>query len=318
MEKNPKQNQSQNQIQSDPQSFCDLQRFEKYLFAERNLSENTIKAYGGDLMQLFAYLHEHGKHQNEIDHKTIRNYLGYLQKHGYSRKSIARKLTAARTYYRFVTRANAGQINPADLVSAPKIEKKLPKFLDEDALKLLLGAPDVSKPLGMRDKAMLDLLYATGIRVGELVSLNLNDVNYGELEMRVFGKGRKERIVPIHEDVGITLRNYIAKERRELTSKRKAEQGATVALFLNAKGERITEHGVRAAMSKYVKAVGLSMGTTPHVIRHTFATHLLEAGVDLRYIQELLGHVDLSSTQVYTHLSRARLRDIYLHAHPRA
>lgn len=170
----------------------------------------------------------------------------------------------------------------------------------------------------MRDKAILEILYASGIRVGELVNLKLNSINYVELEMRVFGKGRKERIVPIHEDAAKAVQNYIAKGRRELTKKRKPGSGATIDLFLNTKGERLTEHGVRKVMARYVRRIGLSTGTTPHVIRHSFATHLLEAGVDLRYIQELLGHVDLSSTQVYTHLSRARLKEVFISTHPRA
>jgi integrase/recombinase XerC len=303
---------------SNRESEADIEQFRKYLSAERNLSKNSVEAYICDVVQLISYLAERGKSHRNIGHKTIRHYLGYLQKHEYSRKSIARKLTAARSFFRFLERTSDLDVNPADLITAPKIEKRLPKFLDEDAVELLLGAPDIEKPLGMRDRAMLEILYASGIRVGELVGLNLNSINYVELEMRVFGKGKKERIVPVHEVVASAVQIYIARGRRELIKKRKQGSGATVALFLNARGERITEHGVRVVMAKYVRNLGLSTGTTPHVIRHSFATHLLEAGVDLRYIQELLGHVDLSSTQVYTHLSRARLREVYFHTHPRA
>ncbi|MBI4733570.1 MAG: tyrosine recombinase XerD [Rubrobacteridae bacterium] len=292
--------------------------FIRHLAAERNLSKNSIDAYKRDTIQFLKYLKEREIVYSEIKYKSLRYYLGFLQKQKYSRKSIARKLSSVRSFYRFIENTGVIDVNPAELISAPKIEKRLPKFLETDAVELLLDAPDVSTTLGIRDKAMLELLYATGIRVGELVLLDINNINYVELDIRVLGKGRKERIVPIHKFASSAVQNYVAKARRELVKKRPVGKGATTALFLNSRGERLTERGVRIIMGNHVKAVGLSTGITPHVIRHSFATHLLEAGVELRYIQELLGHVDLSSTQVYTHLSRARLRDVYLRSHPRA
>lgn len=295
-----------------------LDKFEKYLSAERNLSENSVNGYTSDVRQFIKFVEATGKRIEDVDHRTIRTYLGFLQKQGYSRKSISRKLSSVRAFFNFRKRQTGAVKNPTEIISAPKIEKRLPKFLKEDAVDLLLDAPDLSTPNGMRDKAMLEMLYATGIRVAELVGLNLDSIDYGNLEVRVFGKGRKERIVPVHSSAAEAVRNYIKDGRKSLVRKRDPEKGATTAMFVNYRGERLTTHGVRLIMNKYIREVGLSRGITPHAIRHSFATHLLEAGADLRYVQELLGHVDLSSTQVYTHLSKARLRDIYMRSHPRA
>lgn len=295
-----------------------LEQFMVHLEAERNLSGNTVEAYAVDLGQYFAYLEQEGLGFEEMDYRLLRNYLGRLQRNGYTRKSIARKLSAIRAFYRFAQKHAGLTVNPADIVSAPKLERRLPKYLKEDALDSLLSAPDVDTPLGLRNKAILELFYATGIRVSELVGLNLNSIDYGALEVRVFGKGRKERIVPLHKEAADAIREYIKSSRKLLTQHRKPEQRATTALFLNAKGGRLTAHGVRCVVAKYVRQVGLSKGITPHAMRHTFATHLLERGADLRYVQELLGHVDLSSTQVYTHLDKTRLKEVYSKSHPRA
>jgi len=295
-----------------------LDKYVKHLTLERNLSQHSIDGYLSDVRHFLLYVSGKNKAIEDIEYRTLRNYLGYLQNEGYSRKSIARKLSAVRSFYRFQVTERRVQNNPADLVSSPKLEKKLPRFLKVNAVEELLGAPDSSTPTGLRDKAILEMLYASGIRVGELVGLNLDSIDYGSLEVRVFGKGRKERIVPIHGEAAEALQAYVKDGRRALASKRKESQGATKALFLNYRGGRLTGHGVRLIMDRYVKAIGLSKGITPHAIRHSFATHLLEAGADLRYVQELLGHVDLSSTQVYTHLSKARLKDVYLRSHPRA
>ena len=295
-----------------------LKKFARHLSAERNLSINSIDGYVSDVGQFLSFVKKGELNIEDVEYRTIRNYLGYLQSQKYTRKSIARKLSSIRAFYRFLQRATSMEKNPAELASAPKIEKKLPKFLKENAVEHLLAAPDTKSPAGQRDKAMLEMLYAAGIRVGELVGLNLDSIDYISLEVKVFGKGRKERIVPIHREAADAVRNYIQGGRKVFAKRRPSGKGATKALFLNYKGDRITAHGVRRIMNKYVTAVGLSRGITPHAIRHSFATHLLEAGADLRYEQELLGHVDLSSTQVYTHLSKARLRDIYMRSHPRA
>ncbi|MHB8841012.1 MAG: tyrosine recombinase XerC [Candidatus Aquicultor sp.] len=306
---------------SDKQSsepIDELEQFVKYLSAERNLSANSVDGYMRDVRQFLKFVEATGKRVQDVDHRTIRTYLGFLQKQNYSRRSTARKLSSVRAFFSFRQRREGTGKNPTEIISAPKLEKKLPHFLKEDAVDLLLEAPDQATPHGVRDKAMLEMLYATGIRVSELVGLDLDSIDYGALEVRVFGKGRKERIVPMHGAAAEMVRTYIKDARKALVKKRDPEKGATTALFVNYRGERLTTHGVRLIMNKYVREVGLSRGITPHAIRHSFATHLLEAGADLRYVQELLGHVDLSSTQVYTHLSKARLRDIYMRSHPRA
>lgn len=295
-----------------------LTQFTKYLSAELNLTENSIDGYQRDISQFLSYLQDNNKDFAGVDYKVIRGYLAFLQLKKLSRKSIARKLSAVRMFYRFNRRSGITDSNPADLISAPKMEKRLPKFLQEDAVNALLSAPDLSTPSGLRDKAILEMLYAAGIRVSELAGLDLDSIDYSLFEVKVFGKGRKERIVPIHAVAAGAVRAYLKDARAQLIKKRKAELGPTKALFLNQRGDRLTPHGIRLIMSKYVQAVGLSRGITPHSIRHSFATHLLEAGADLRYVQELLGHVDLSSTQVYTHLSKTRLKDIYMRSHPRA
>ncbi|MBE0446579.1 MAG: tyrosine recombinase XerC [Actinobacteria bacterium] len=295
-----------------------LAKFVNYLSAERNLSKNSFDGYARDVAQFFAYIKKRGVLFEDIDYRLIRSYLGYLQQNKYSRKSIARKLSSIRAFYGFLQKKVGMEKNPVDIVSAPKLEKKLPKFLKENTLEELLSAPDVSSPQGLRDKAILEVLYATGIRVGELVDLDLDSIDYSTFEVKVFGKGRKERVVPIHKPAADVIREYIRDGRKVLVESREQGKGATTALFLNYKGERLTTYGVRYIMAKYIRTVGLSSGITPHTIRHTFATHLLEAGAELRYIQELLGHVDLSSTQVYTHLSKARLKDTYMRSHPRA
>lgn len=294
-----------------------VEKFIKHLSAERNLSENSIDAYMRDVKQYLSYIEDKKLQFQDIDYRAVRSYLGYLQKRNFSRRSIARKLSALKCFYRFHQK-DSGAKNPFEIASAPKIEKKLPKFLLESAVEDLLVAPDISSPKGLRDKAMLEVLYATGIRVGELINMSLDSIDYLNYEIRVFGKGRKERIVPIHKEAVSALQAYLKNGRKMLIKKRSANKGATTALFLNQRGERLTTHGVRYIVSQYIETVGLSKGITPHAIRHSFATHLLEAGADLRHVQELLGHVDLSSTQVYTHLSRARLRDIYMRSHPRA
>lgn len=294
-----------------------VETFIKHLSAERSLSENSIDAYKRDVKQYLSYIEEKKLQFQDIEYRAIRSYLGYLQKNSYSKRSVARKLSALRCFYRFHQK-DTGKKNPFEIVSAPKIDKKLPKFLLESAVEDLLAAPDISSPKGLRDRAMLEVLYATGIRVGELINLNIDSIDYLNAEVRVFGKGKKERIVPIHKQAVSAVQAYLKNGRTIFTKKRSSRNGATAALFINQRGGRLTTHGVRYLVATYIEAVGLSKGISPHAIRHSFATHLLEAGADLRHVQELLGHVDLSTTQVYTHLSRARLRDVYMRSHPRA
>jgi tyrosine recombinase XerC len=298
----------------------ELQEFLMYLSAERNVSNHTVLAYSNDVNQFLTYLKRAKLELNLVDHTLLRRYLGWLNTMGYAQTSIARKLASLRTFFRFLEREGYHEINPTILLSTPKLQKKLPRFLKVAVMEELLNAPDEEKVLGKRDKAILEILYGSGIRVSELVGLNLDDIDFFRKEIKVFGKGNRERIIPINKETVKVLETYICTGRKKLlfNEDNGKPNERSKALFLNKRGSRLSAVGVRRILAKYVKKVGLMQGITPHVIRHTFATHLLEGGADLRAVQELLGHVDLSSTQVYTHLSEARLREIFLKAHPRA
>lgn len=297
-----------------------MQDFQMYLSSERNVSDHTVLAYTYDVSQFLDYLKRARLKLKSVDHTVLRRYLSWMSTRRYSAKSIARKLAALRTFFKFLERERIISANPTVLISTPKLNKKLPQFLKVSVMEELLRAPDERGILGKRDRAILEILYGCGIRVSELVGLDLEDIDFFRKEIKVLGKGYKERIVPINAKTLEALEVYISTGRKKLllNEKKKEETAHTQALFLNKGGSRLSDVGVRRILSKYVRKVGLMQGITPHVIRHTFATHLLEGGADLRAVQELLGHVDLSSTQVYTHLSEARLRDIYLKAHPRA
>ncbi|HDP69935.1 MAG TPA: site-specific tyrosine recombinase XerD [Actinobacteria bacterium] len=290
-----------------------VKKFLQYLFAERNMSKHTIKAYNCDLEQFIDYSKRCDCQIEKVNYLYLRRYLAYLQTIGYTRASIARKLTAVRSFFGFLQREDLMDSNPAPLISFPKLEKRLPKAVRIGMIDALLNSPDTSSANGQRDRALLEILYGTGIRVGELVQLNLEDINFAQQEVRVFGKGNKERVVPINQEALGSVKNYLLRRKKSYL---KDKDGS--ALFLNNQGGRLTDGSVRRIIKKYVRQAGIETGITPHVLRHTFATHLLEAGADLRSIQELLGHVDLSSTQIYTQLSRARLKKIYLQTHPRA
>jgi len=249
----------------------------------------------------------------DIDHRFLRRYLAYLQTSRRSRRTIARKLSAARTFYRFLVLSGETDVNPAALLAAPASERRLPKVASVETVRELLAAPDISTPLGQRDRALLEVLYGGGIRVGELVGLDLSDFHLSRGEARVLGKGSKERVVLIGSEAIAAVGTYVRDGRVRLV-RREGEQ----AVFLNRYGDRLSTNAVRSVMRKYVSAVCAGRGLTPHVLRHSFATHMLENGADLRTVQELLGHVDLSSTQIYTHLGTARLKQIHAKSHPRA
>ncbi len=291
----------------------EIERFLKYLSVERNMSKHTLMAYRSDLNQFasFALRAERGE-VNLIDHKLLRTYLSYLNTLGFKKRSIARKLTAVRSFFGYLENSALIKVNPASLLTFPKGEKRLPRSLSFDLIERLLSAPDLSTLQGLRDRAILEVIYGSGIRVSEAVGLNLDDIDANEREIKVFGKGAKERIVPINDEALTKLKIYIDKGRRDLLT------SETKALFLNKSGGRLTDGSIRRLLKKYIDKIGLEIDVTPHVLRHAFATHLLESGADLRSIQELLGHVDLSSTQIYTQISKARLKEIYSKAHPRA
>ena len=292
-----------------------INRFLERLETERNFSEHTLRAYGMDLDQFKRFLVvEKVASPTDVDHMALRKFMAYLRRQEYSKRTIARKLSSIRSFYRFLCLEGVTDTNPAAAVRTPKLDKKLPHFLDTGEVVRLLESPDTSDLLGLRDRAILELLYSTGLRVGELVALNQEDVDsWGEV-LRARGKGKKERLAPVGRPAMNALRAYL--EARRSAAKRR--QFDRRALFLNKDGQRITARSVRRVLDKYIKRTGLNGKTSPHTLRHSFATHLLDQGADLRSVQELLGHESIATTQIYTHLTAERLREVYDKAHPRA
>jgi tyrosine recombinase XerC len=272
--------------------------FLHYLKNERNYSPHTLSNYGRDLRFLIDFLQD-----KKIDRLTAREYLLALGKNNYARRSVARKLSAARSFFRFLIREKKTKENPFQNLVTPKLPKKLPNFLYPEEISRLLAAPE-----SKRDRAMLELLYGTGMRVIELCQLNVNDLDFDEGEIKVFGKGAKERIVIFGSFAARALKDYLSLGRR----------ARTAALFVGRRGTRLTTRQVERLIKFYAKKAGLQKKVTPHTLRHSFATHLLEGGADLRMTQELLGHVSLSTTQVYTHVTKEHLKQVYDAAHPRA
>lgn len=292
-----------------------IDKFLDFLKFERNLSLNTVVAYRNDLIQFTTYLERAKIGLNSVDHRFLRQFLAYLSTLGYSRRSIARKFSALRSFFKFLRQTGEIADNPAALLSSQKQENKLPKIIQEKAIAELMSQPAADTVLGRRDLAILEVLYGSGIRISELVNLNLTDVDIDRQEIKVLGKGRKERIVPIHQKAISAVESYLKNSRLTLARRSKIDEHA---LFLNNRGGRFRETGIRRMLINYIRRAGMSTALSPHMIRHAFATHLLERGADLRVVQELLGHVNLSTTQVYTHLSQRRLKEIYKQSHPRA
>jgi integrase/recombinase XerC len=291
-----------------------LREFLDYIRLNRNASAHTVAAYESDLSQFLAFAgRERGTRgalePKHLDLDLIRGFLGELYRQGQARASVARKVSALRTFVRYLRREGWIDSDPAALAVAPKREQKVPAHLSVDEMSQLLDAPDASTPPGRRDRAILELFYASGIRLSELVALDLEDVDLAGRMVRVMGKGRKERIVPFNQKASAALRAWL-KDRLALT------RGD--ALFVNARGGRLTGRSVQRLVARYVSSCSTRFGISPHALRHSFATHLLQAGADLRAIQELLGHVSLSTTQRYTHVNVAQLLDVYRKAHPRA
>jgi tyrosine recombinase XerC len=285
-----------------------IEKFASHLRTERNYSPHTIKNYQRDLKFLIGFLKD-----KKIDRSAAREYLLALEKKRYSRRSIARKLSSARSFFRFLLREKFVDQNPFKNLLTPKLPKKLPNFLYPDELKSLLEAPDLKSPMGLRDRAILEVIYGTGLRVAEIIRMNINDVDFDEKEIKVLGKGSKERIVLFGSHAASSLREYMKEGRPHLLSSKK-----TPALFINRRGGRLTVRSVERMIVFYAKKAGIVKKVTPHTLRHSFATHLLSGGADLRMVQELLGHVSLSTTQVYTHITKERLKEVYDSAHPRA
>ncbi|HWW62473.1 MAG TPA: tyrosine recombinase XerC [Thermoanaerobaculia bacterium] len=293
----------------------EIGEFLNHLTYERNVSPNTITAYRDDLESFLSFLCNDyftmTREQLElrrVDHLTIRAYLAHLARRKLSRSSIARHLSALRTFFRFLMREGHVEANPARTVATPKREKHLPSVMQTPEIALLLEQPDLETPLGVRDLAWLELLYASGLRISELVGIDLDDIELRARLVKVRGKGSKQRIVPFGSKAEEALRAYVA-----IRSADPDEQ----ALFVNYRGKRITTRSVRRLFENYLRKASLRAGISPHTMRHSFATHLLNAGADLRGIQELLGHASLSTTQKYTHLNDWQLMAVYKKAFPR-
>ncbi len=295
-------------------------RYINYLEAERNASPYTVRNYASDLLGsrnikgFFSFLGEKGiTSLAQTDRHLLREYLAYLGEQGLVKASIARRLSSIRSFYRYLVREEILPVNPVKDTSSPRLDKRLPTFLTIKEVTQLLEAPDLATPAGQRDRAFMELLYASGLRVSELTSLNLELVDLESREIRVMGKGSKERMVLMGEPAAKALISYLEKGRPELLSDKRSN-----ALFLNYQGGRLTERSVQNILHNCALEAGIGKRVYPHMLRHTFATHLLDGGADLRVVQELLGHASLSSTQIYTHVSKIQAKKVYLAAHPMA
>jgi integrase/recombinase XerC len=292
------------------------ERFLRAAQAERDFSPHTLDAYGRDLAQ-FREWSARGSTTDldAVDRRHLRRYVAYLGSREYARRTIARKASAVRALLKWAVDQGLIAANPAEDLAAPKLDKPLPKVLKEDEAVALCDLPLDDDEVGMRDRAILELLYGSGLRVSELCGLDVDDVDLRARAVRVLGKGKKERRVPISEPARVAVRRYVSEGRKELMERGPANDVA--ALFFNRRGGRLGPRSVRSMLERYLTAEGRS-SVGPHALRHSFATHLLDGGADLRAVQELLGHESLATTQIYTHVSTERLRAVYEQSHPRA
>jgi integrase/recombinase XerC len=300
-----------------------LKAFLKFLALNRNASAHTVRAYESDLTQFIGYaaaaadLQKRDLTPSQLDRAALRGFLGELHRQGLSRATAARKLAAIRTFLQYLRREEIIDADPGSLVSTPKRDVRMPAHLSEDEMSALLAAPSDASPLGRRDRAILELFYASGLRLAELAGLDIDDVNMSAKMVRVLGKGGKQRLVPFNTATARAIRDYWPD--RELLVRLKAPaRRARDPLFVNYRGTRLTVRSIDRLVRRYVAASSTRMGISPHALRHSFATHLLQRGADLRAIQELLGHARLSTTQRYTHVNAAQLLDVYRKSHPRA
>jgi len=305
-------------VQSGDRLKDHLREFLDYLRLNRNASDHTVEAYESDISQLLAFAAAQLKkprtaiEPGDVDLGMIRQFMGELYRQGQSRASVARKLSALRTFVKFLRREGWIESDPAALAVAPRREVKVPAHLSVDEMSRLLDMPDTGEALGRRDRAILEFFYASGLRLSELVGLDLEDVNLSGRIVRVLGKGAKERLIPFNESTRAAVRAWL-QDRAVVCAGKRVD-----ALFVNFRGTRLTGRSVQRLVAKYVTACSTRFGISPHALRHSFATHLLQRGADLRAIQELLGHVQLSTTQRYTHVNAAQLLEVYRKSHPRA
>lgn len=292
----------------------DIEAYVSYLKYERNYSEHTISGYKQCLIDFYTFLMvNHISNFKYVDYSILRGYLGALYQKKISDNSVSGYLSALRSFFKWLVRTKRIKNNPMLLISFPKRGRDLPEVLNYRAVEQLLDFPDTKLPLGQRDSAMLETFYSTGIRVFECVNLKLDDISFGTNSLRIMGKGKKQRMVLFGDELKRKLTMYLNDGRKSLLKGKSSEY-----VFLNRFGDQLTTRGVQTIFDSIVKKSAMDIHIHPHMLRHTFATHMLEAGADLKVVQELLGHENLSTTQIYTHVTNERLRDIYLHTHPRA
>lgn len=287
--------------------------FLEVLQFEKKYSSNTVLNYRDDLDDFVTFLEEHKYRAfKEVDYQVIRKYLNYLYEKKYTNKTISRHISSLRSFFKYLLKKKIINNNPMTLISNPKIEKKLPKFVPYHELEQILNVFDTNTSLDYRNSLILELLYSTGIRVGELVNIKIKDIELNKKEIRILGKGNKERIVLFGSRCSKLLEQYLNTFYKEYNSKN------SDYLLLGVRGNKINDREVRKVVDEAVKRAGVKLNVSPHVLRHTFATHMLNEGADLKSVQQLLGHESLSTTTIYTHVSNERLRNVYLHTHPRA
>ena len=292
-----------------------LEDYIHFLKVERQLSQNTVSSYKRDLSGYLLHLEKVGHESiDEIDRSGILKYLQNMKEQGKSTRTISRHISSIRSFHQFLLREKIASQDPTVHLEMPKLEQKLPSVLSVAEVDKLISMPESSKPQGKRDIALLELLYGTGMRVSELIGLNVDDVHLSMGFVRVFGKGGKERIIPLGGGAIKACTSYIREARPAFIAKTKETDG----LFVNMRGNRLTRQGCWKILKGYALKAGIQKELTPHILRHSFATHLIENGADIRAVQEMLGHADISTTQIYTHVSKSRLKDVYGQFHPRA
>ena len=294
----------------------ELENFRTYLLAERNFSKHTVKAYYSDILDYLIWLGEQSC--ETADYKKLKEYLYFIQKFDYKKTTISRKISSLRTFYKYLFKIQKVDSNPGESLVLPKRPKSLPKFLTAYEVEQILNSINIETPAGYRNKTILELLWATGMRVSELSGLNFEDLYLDENEIRVFGKGAKERIILVSERAKTYLMRYIETARPLVAKGYDTSYNEQSPVFINNTGYRLQPKTIAKAINDTVEKIQLPKHVTPHVFRHSFATHLIEGGADLRVVQELLGHASISNTQIYTHISTQHLKNVYQTAHPRA
>lgn len=310
MTQSPEQNSRNAKADTKARLSAHALAFLEQLQGVRGLSENTYSSYKSDLEAFYVWAELNSIDPEHVSHRILRMYLASLDSAGYKKTSIARKIGALRSFYAYLQEQNIIEANPAALLSSPKLPKRLPRALSEADSAALIDICDVNEPLGLRDSCIIELIYASGLRVSELSSLNIGDINFGQGYLTVIGKGSKMRQLPIHSFALQKVQSWMKSARPKLARDERA-------LFVSSRGNRFSSDAIRKMIAKRGREAGLPMHVTPHMLRHSFATDLLNHGADLRSVQELLGHENLSTTQIYTHVSKKRLQDIHGRTHPR-